>query len=382
MVSIIGYYTTRFGELWDKSLYDLVEESLFGVLRATGIEKKQVDAVFVGNMLAGVLENNLHSTSKVAEILGSHLPVFRTEAACASGGMAFHLAKTYLEANAGKTVLVLGAEKMTDYSPEEVTSALVSASSGQEQGSGITFPGLYALMARIYLEKYKFESSIFSYFGYKNHYHGSLNENAHFQRKITLEEARKSAMVADPLRVLDCSPISDGSSALILTTDHNLTKKKKSVRVLSTGIATDSISLANRKRLDGIEASRIASEKAFREAHIPRSRIRVAEVHDCFSIAEIFAMEDLGFWRKGEGGRRAGELETMLGRSGGLTVNTSGGLKAAGHPVGATGIKQIGEIYLQLTGQAGIRQVKGAKYGLSHNVGGSGGTAVVGIFQN
>jgi len=186
--------------------------------------------------------------------------------------------------------------------------------------------------------------------------------------------------VAYPLKVLDSSPITDGAGAIIITSDKNLIKKtKRSVVVLASEVATDSISLKERKRLDEIAATKIAADKAFKQAKIGRSDISVAEVHDCFSIAEILAMEDLGFWKKGQGGKRIKDHETKYGKGGKLIVNTSGGLKAAGHPVGATGIKQIGEIYLQLTNQAQNRQVKNAQYGLAHNVGGSGGTVVVTI---
>lgn len=382
MVSVIGYYTTKFGELWDKSLYDLVAESITGALQGTKLEAGNIDAVFIGNMLGGVLENNLHSTSKVSEILGTHVPVFRAEAACASGGMAFHLATKYLEANAGKNILVVGAEKMTDYSPEEVTSALVGAASGEEQSAGLTFPGLYALMAQVYLEKYGYTHDILSYVSYKNHYHGSLNEKAHFRRKITLDQAKNSAVIATPLGIMDCSPISDGASAVIISSDPAVINKRKSIRVLSSEVASDTISLKNRYYLDGVEATKIAADKAFAKAKAERDDIRVAEVHDCFTIAELFAMEDLGFWKKGEAGKRIADLGTMLGSGENLTVNTSGGLKAAGHPVGATGVKQVGEIYLQLTGQAQERQVKKAKVGLTHNVGGSGGTAIVSVFKS
>lgn len=381
MISVIGYYTTKFGELWKKSLFDLVEEVLFGVLKENYIEKEKIDAVFFGNMMGGVLENNLHSPSKIAEIMGTHIPVFRAEAACASGGAAFHLAHTYLEANTGKTVLVIGAEKMTDYAPEEVISALTAASSGEEQESGLTFPGLYAMMAQVYFQKYHYTKKDLSYVSYKNHYHGSLNDKAHFSKKITLQEIESSPLVAYPLGVLDCSPISDGASAIIMTSDKTfLSKQKKAIQVLATEVATDTISLKNRKYLDGIEATHIAGEKALHKAGITPHDIQIAELHDCFSIAELFAMEDLGFWKKGTAGKQISQLETMLNSGGHLTTNTSGGLKAAGHPVGATGIKQIGEVYLQLTKQAGSRQVKGAKKGLTHNVGGSGGTAIVSIF--
>ena len=380
MISIIGYYTTQFGELWDKSLSDLIGEVINGVLQNVRLNKDQIDAIFFSNMLAGVLENNLHTQAKIAEILGVNIPIFRIEAACASGGVAFHLAKNYLESGSGKTVLVVGAEKMSDYSPEETTSALVSAASGEEQEAGLTFPGLYALMAQYYLEKYKYSEEHLAYVGFKNHYHGSLNEKAHFRKIISVEQVMQSPYVAYPLKVLDCCSTSDGASAVILTNGNSIKKKtRNTVAVLASEVASDTISLKKRKKIDEILATKIAADKAFIEAKISRKDIKVAEVHDCFSIAEILAMEDLGFWKKGKGGDWIKELSTMYGSNGDLIVNTSGGLKASGHPVGATGIKQIGEIFLQLTGQATNRQVKNAKYGLAHNVGGSGGTAVVTI---
>ena len=383
MISIVDYYTTQFGELWDKSLSDLIEEAINGVLKNSGFGKNQIDAIFFGNMLAGVLENNLHTPSKIAEILGVKIPIFRVEAACASGGVAFHLAKTYLESGSGKTVLVVGAEKMTDYSPEELTSALASAASGEEQEAGLTFPGLYAMMANYYLQKYGYKEEHLAYVGFKNHYHGTLNKKAHFRKQITIEQILKSPYIAYPLKVLDSSPISDGASAIVLTNDKLLVKNaKNAVEVLASEVATDTISLNKRKEVDEILATKIASDKAFKTAKLTRNEIIVAEVHDCFSIAEILALEDLGFWKRGEGGKRIKELSTMYGSNGDLVVNTSGGLKASGHPVGATGVKQIGEIFLQLTGQAANRQVKNTKYGLAHNVGGSGGTAVVTILGN
>ena len=380
MTHIIGYYTTQFGELWEKSLFDLVEEAINGVLKQTSLSNKQIDAVFFGNMLAGVLENNLHSPSKIAEILKINIPIFRAEAACASGGAAFNLAKNYLDANSNKNVLVIGAEKMTDYSPEEAITALSAAASGEEQEAGLTFPGLYAMIANFYLEKYQYTEKNLAYVSVKNHYHGSLNEKAHFRKKISVEDVLKSPYVAYPLKVLDSSPISDGAAAVILTNNYDMIKKQKySATVLASELITDTISLKERKNLDEILATKNAANMAFKKAKINRRDIGIAEVHDCFSIAEILAMEDLGFWKKGLGGKRIKELSTMYGNGGDLIVNTSGGLKAAGHPVGATGIKQIGEIFLQLTKQAEKRQVKNVKYGLAHNVGGSGGTAVVTI---
>lgn len=376
---IVGYHTTRFGELWEKSLFDLVEETIVGSLKNAECEIEEIDAIFFSNMLGGVLENNLHAGAKIADIFGLTIPIFRTEAACASGGVALHLAEQYVQNNKGKTVLVVGAEKMTDVQPEVITQGLMSAASGEEQESGLTFPGLYALMARVYMHQFGYEKKHLSSVSVKNHAHGVLNPSAHFRRAITLEEALKSPSVADPLGLLDCSPVSDGAASVVLSSNPSFVKKRKSVTILASQMATDSISLLQRSSLIKLKATEIAAQLAYKQAHIKPSAISAAEVHDCFTIAELLAMEDLGFWKKGEAGRRAEQFETLLSSGGPLIVNTSGGLKASGHPVGATGIKQVGELYLQLTNQAEKRQVKNMKYGLAHNVGGSGGTAVVTI---
>lgn len=382
MVSIIGYYTTQFGELWEKSLFDLASEAIRGVLKSSSVEASKIDAVFFGNMLAGRLENNLHSGSKVAELLKTNCPVFRVENACASGGVAFHLGYNYIKSGAAKTVLILGAEKMTDVSPEAAVSGLAGAASGEEQEAGLTFAGLYAMMANIYMSQFNVTEEDLAAVSVKNHFHGSLNEKAHFRNKVTTAKVLKSPLVASPLKVLDCSPISDGAAALILSSDEKLIAvAKKTAKVLATESACDSISLKDRENLFSIKSTVLASQKAYAKSGVSASSIRVAEVHDCFSIAEFIAMEDLGFCSRGEAKKVLSNQQTTLGKSDHLVVNTSGGLKASGHPVGATGVKQIGEVFLQLTGQAGERQVRDAKFGLAHNVGGSGGTAVVTIMQ-
>jgi acetyl-CoA C-acetyltransferase len=379
---VIGYYSSQFGELWHKSLSDLIQEAVDGALHNAKITIDQVEAIFVGNMLGGILENNAHLSAKVSEVIGRQIPIFRLESACASAGTAFHLAKSYLESGSANTALVLGVEKMTDYSSDAVTSALMSAASGEEQQAGLTFPGLYALMARAYLEQYGYTEEHLAHISVKNHYHGSLNEKAHFQNRITVDQVLQSPPVASPLKLLDCSPITDGSSAVVITNQPDLlAKSTHKAKILASQVASDSISLKNRASLLELKASRLAADKAFAQAQIARSQVDVIELHDCFSIAEILAMEDLGFWEKGQGGRRAGEYCTQIGSNTCPVVNTSGGLKAAGHPVGATGTKQLGEIYLQLTGQATNRQVPNATYGLVHNVGGSGGSAVVTILE-
>jgi len=383
MISLLDYYTTKFGELWEKSLSDLIQEAVNGVLKSNKLNKKQIDAIFFANMLAGVLENNLHISAKLAELIGLNIPIYRVEAACASGGAAFSLANNYLNANSNKTVIVIGAEKMTDYSPEETTQALAGAASGEEQEAGLTFSGLYGMMANFYFEKYGCSEENLAYVSVKNHFHGSLNEKAQFRNKITIDDVLQSPYVAHPLKVMDSAPISDGASAVILSNNQSIIKKSKcSIKVLSSQMINDTISLKSRKRPDEILATKIAADKAFQESKLERIDINVAEVHDCFSIAEILALEDLGFWEKGQGGKKITENSTRWGSNSRLIINTSGGLKAAGHPVGATGIKQIGEIFLQLTGHATNRQVKKVRYGLAHNVGGSGGTAVVTILAS
>jgi acetyl-CoA C-acetyltransferase len=177
MNSIIAYHSTVFGELWERSLYDLVEEAINGVIKEAGIEKEEIDVVFYGNMLGGIIDNNLHATAKIAEIMGVHSPVYRLEAACASGGMAFQMGHTYLNSNPNKTVLVIGAEKMTDINNGKVAAALSAAASGEEQAAGLTFPGLYGMMARYYLDKYGYNEENLAHVAVKNHFHGTLNKN-------------------------------------------------------------------------------------------------------------------------------------------------------------------------------------------------------------
>lgn len=382
MNSIIGYYSTQFGELWEQSLDDLLLEVFNGVLLENKLEKEQIDAVFLGNMLGGIVDSSLLLEAHIAELFDIHIPVYRVEAACASGGMAVQMAHEYLLSHKGSTVVALGGEKMTDVSAEYITQALASAASTAEQAVGLTFPGVYALLAQIYLKKYHYTEEHLAAISVKNHAHGVLNEKAHFRRYVTVDDVLDSPYIAYPLKVLDSSPISDGAAAVIMTNKPSLIKSGKSITIKASEVATDTISLAKRSSLDELLATVIAGKKAFKTAGLQQKDIDIMEVHDCFSIGEILALEDLGFWKKGQGGAQAQNMVTHVDSGSHLIVNTSGGLKAAGHPVGGTGIKQIGEIYLQLTGKAGKRQVKtNPTCGLAHNVGGSGGVAVVTILS-
>jgi len=274
-----------------------------------------------------------------------------------------------------------GVEKMTHRSTPEVTEFLAMASDFPfEQWHGITFPGLFALMATAHMHKYGTTEAQLAHIAVKNHYNGSLNPKAHMQKEITLEQALSSRVIAWPLKLFDCSLITDGASCLILTSPEIAKKYTDTpVHIIGSGQASDTIGIYEREDFTSLRAAKLAAKQAYEMAGVTPEDIDVAEVHDCFTIAEIIAYEDLGFCKPGEGGRLAESGETSL--NGRIPVNTSGGLKAKGHPVGATGTAQAYEIYLQLTGQADKRQVADAEIGLTHNVGGSGATATVHIYR-
>lgn len=378
-INIAGVATTEFGELWDISPRQLAREAMFNALKDAGIGPKEVESLFVGNMLAGMLGNQANLGSLFSEELGVSIPAFRVEAACASGGLALNNGINSILSGRYKTVLVLGIEKMTDSSSDEITAGLMAAGSDEERQAGLTFPGIYALMAQAYMDKYKVSEETLASISVKNHYHGFLNEKAQFRRKITVEDVMNSGRIADPLKLLDCSPISDGAAAAVITSE--ISKRSKPVYITASETETDTLALFDRNSFTSLSAVVRASQKAYKNAGIKPSEIDVAEIHDCFSIAEAIAVEDLGFSKKGEGARdiKANKYTISKGK---MIANPSGGLKACGHPVGATGIKQIVEITQQLRGEAGNRQVKGARIGLTHNVGGSGAVAVIHILQN
>lgn len=377
-IYITGAATTKFGELWGVSPRSLAREAVTRALKDAGISVGSVQALFVGNMLSGMLGGQEHLGAFFAEELGVSVPAFKIEGACASGGLALHNAITSVLSGQYETVAVLGVEKMTDHKPEDVAVALMGAGSEEERAAGATFPGLYACLARAHMREYGTTEEELAAIAVKNHYHASLNPNAQFHNTLTIDQVMRSSRVADPLKLLDCSPISDGAAAVIVTSNK---RNGKEIEVLASTVATDSLGLAQRESLTELKATREAAKKAYATAGLGPDDIDVAEVHDCFTIAEILAMEDLGFYKKGKAAAAIARGETQIGKAKDLVVNPSGGLKGCGHPVGATGIKQIVEIVEQLRGRAQDRQVKGARIGLSHNVGGSGATAVVHILK-
>jgi acetyl-CoA C-acetyltransferase len=383
LVSIVSAGLSRFGKLegmYAREIFALAAKEAYD--RCPELDpKKDIKALFVGHM-GESYEHQGHTGATMADWAGLlHVPATRTEAACASSGAALRAAVQAVLSGLSDVVMVGGVEKMTHRSTAEVTEYLAMASDYPfEQWNGITFPGLYALMATAHMHAYGTTEKQLAMVAVKNHYHGSMNPKAQMQKEITLEAALSSRAVAWPLKLYDCSLITDGASCLIITKPE-LAKKytDNPVHIIGSGQASDTIGLYERESFTSLCAAKIAAKQAYEMAEVKPEEVDVAEVHDCFTIAEIIAYEDLAFCKAGEGGSLIEKGETRLG--GRIPVNTSGGLKAKGHPVGATGTGQAYEIYLQLTGQADRRQVKDAEIGLTHNVGGSGATATVHVYR-
>ncbi|NLK25408.1 MAG: thiolase domain-containing protein [Euryarchaeota archaeon] len=379
-VAIIGIGDTRFGELWDLSLRDLGIHAGLSAVYDANLSGDEIDALYLGNMSAGKFIEQEHIGALIADYSGlarDHIPATRVEAAGASGGLAFRQGYMAIASGMQDIVVVGGAEKMTDVGDTLSTEIQAMAADQQWESSfGATFPALHAMIARRHMHDYGTTREQIASVAVKNHKHGSMNPKAQFQREIKLESVLKSPPVAEPLGLFDCAPVSDGAAAVVLCAMDKARKYTDTpVEVLTSTQASDTLSLAHRESLCRFDATTVAAERAFKRTGLSPSDIQVAEVHDSFTISEILAIEDLGFFPKGQGGAATADGQTALGAK--LAVNTSGGLKARGDPIGATGIAQVVELVHQLRGEAGKRQVAGAEYGLAHNVGGTGATAVV-----
>lgn len=377
-VAVVAAGMTPFGELWRSSLQDLFVDAALEALRNGRADT--VDAVYVGNMAGGQFVGQEHLGPLLADHLGFRgVAATRVESACASGGVALRAAFLDVASGMNDLVLAVGVEKMTDGA--DVTGVLATAADQeQEVYHGVTFPGLYAMIARAHMETYGTTLEDLAWVSVKNHRHGALNPRAQFRQEVTLEQVMTSSLVADPLRLLHCSPVSDGAAAVLLSP---LARAKeftdRPVRIRASGLATASMALAQRRDPAFLDAVRLSASRAYKMAGLGPNDIDVAEVHDCFSIAEICVLEALCFAEQGRGAEGARTGETALG--GRRPVNPSGGLKSKGHPVGATGVAQVIEIFEQLRGEAGERQVPDAAIGLTQNMGGSGGSSVVHIFE-
>jgi acetyl-CoA C-acetyltransferase len=380
-VAIIGIGMKKWGELWEQSLRDLFVDSALDAMKDAGVDK--IDSMYVGCMSGGLFVGQEHLGALMADYLGQgSVRATRVESACASGGLAVRMGFLDVASGMSDIVLVGGVEKMTDVSGDGATYALATASDQEwEAFNGVTFPALYAMMATAHMHKYKTTSAQLASVAVKNHDNGSKNKRAQFPQKITVDTVLNSVMVADPLHILDCSPITDGAAALILCPADMAKKigKKQPVKIIGSGHASDTIALHSRPDLTVLNAVKGSAMSAYKMSGKGPKDIQLCEVHDCFTIAEVMISEELGFFEKGQGGPAAASGLTALG--GKMPLNTSGGLKSKGHPVGATGVAQVVEVVEQLRGESGERQIKGARVGMTQNMGGTGASSVVHIME-
>ncbi|MGC9399842.1 MAG: thiolase C-terminal domain-containing protein [Anaerolineae bacterium] len=409
-VALVGAGMSKFGAFPGKTTRDLFVKAFREMLASVdnSFDPRDIEALYIGNYSSDLFEGQGHTAPIMADWVGlTPRPSTRIEDACASGGVALREGIIAVASGLYDIVLVGGIEKMTDLPTSEVTDTLATAADVlYEVPAGFTFPGLYAAMATAYMNAYGATPETFMKIGLKNHENGALNDKAQFGKRIVdimagkkakaerkgypvptwedemdfFHDNRANPTIAWPLRLYDCSPISDGAAALLLVSEELARQFTDApLHVIGSGQASDAAT-HDRPTLTGIPSARRAAEMAYAMAGVTPDDIRLAEVHDCFTIAEIMATEDLGFFARGEGWKAAEEGRTA--RDGDRPINTSGGLKSKGHPVGASGVGQVVEIWKQLRGEAGERQLPGdIRLGLTHNVGGTGQTCVVHIFE-
>jgi len=380
-VCVIGAGSTKYGKLAD-SISDITIQASVEAIDSAGIDPKEIKAGYISNVF-GVADKQVHLGPVVMSNLGiSERPSLSIESACGSGSVSFREAFANVAAGFYDVVLVTGVEKVTHTGTEWTTTYFSYCSDFFYEGqAGASFPGLFASMARAYLTEFKATEEDLAMVAVKNHENGFLNPKAHLRKKITVDDVMNSAVVASPLKLYDCCPFSDGASSVILCNEKFAKDHTKDyIRVIGSGRGGSPAALQGREHLTTIPSTKIAAEAAYKMAGITPKDIDFAEVHDCFTIAEIVDTEDLGFFEKGKGVE--GVREGQTARNGSIPINPSGGLKSKGHPIGATGVGQVVEVFDQLTGKAGERTIKDAKIGLTQNFGATGASCAVHIFQS
>lgn len=382
-VSVIGIGETKIGKHPDKTLRELIGEAGTKAIQDAGIGKEQIQALFMANFNAQYLCYQGHLGPMASEVLGlGTIPTVRTEGACASASLAFRQALMAVQAGFYDIVLVGGVEKMTHRETETVTTGIASAGDFLLEGSvGITFPSIFGMITNRYTYEYSNPRDAMTMCAVQNHENALLNPDAQMKKRITADDVRNGFPISSPLTVYDCSLVSDGAAFLVLaaTDVAKSIAGGRAVEVIGSGHAGDTTTIATKGSITTFAATVRAKNDAFKMAGISPQDVNLAEVHDCFTITQILNIEDLGFFAKGEGPRAV--LEGWTARDGKIAVNPSGGLKAKGHPIGATGVSQIFEVVTQLRGEAGERQVKNARIGLTHNLGGNAATCVVNVFK-
>jgi acetyl-CoA C-acetyltransferase len=379
-VAVVGIGKTRFGAFPDRDLRSLAVEAGQKCLQNGNVSPAQVEAFFLGNFAGPSFVGQNHLAPYISNALGIHeVPATRIEAACASSGSAFFHAVSGVASGLYDVVMVAGVEKMTSQPTPRVTEILASAGDcSGEIRAGSTFPSLFAMIARRHMHDFGTRREHLAAVAVKNHANGALNPDAHLRKVITLEQAMSGKVVADPLNLYDCSLISDGAAAVIVTAaDRARDFSSKPVRVLGIAQSSDYLALDQKPDITTFPAVKAAAAKAYKMAGVQAADIEFGELHDCFTIAEIIALEDLGFVPRGQGGPCSAAGYTA--RDGAKPMNASGGLKSKGHPVGATGVGQICDVVQQIRGEAGERQLARHSLGLAENLGGSGASCVVTI---
>lgn len=380
-VCLIGAGSTKYGKLED-SITDIALQASVDAIESAGIEPKEIGAGYISNVF-GVADKQVHLGPVIMSNLGiPEVPSLSIESACGSGSVSFREAYANVAAGFYDAVLATGVEKVTHTGTEWTTTYFSYCSDFfYEGGAGASFPGLFASMARAYLAEYKATEEDLAMVAVKNHDNGLLNPKAHLRKKITIDDVMKSAVVASPLKLYDCCPFSDGASAVIICNEKFAKDHTKNyVQVIGSGRGGSPAALQGRDHITTIPSTRIAAAAAYKMAGITPKDVDFAEVHDCFTIAELVDTEDLGFFEQGKAVQAVREGRTKLNSD--ISINPSGGLKSKGHPIGATGIGQVAEVFDQLTGKAGERTVKDAKIGLTHNFGATGASCAVHIFKS
>ena len=380
-VAILGIGQVPVDEHWEKTLVDLAGEAVFQALNDAG--REEVDALYVGNMLAGQVDKQTQLGALISDWVGMRgIEAMTVEAACGSGALALRTGLMAVGSGLMDSVLAVGLEKMTDVSSSETTAALATAASANwETVHGVTFVGLNALIMRRYMYEYGWQHADFAPFSINAHANGANNPSARFQRPITEEVYKNARMICDPINLMDASPMGDGAAAALLVPADALKKggERSLITVEGSAVATDSVAIHDRHDPLWLAAAEKSARKAYQQAGVGPEQVDLFEIHDAFSIMSALSLEACGFAERGQGPRLAQEGEIRPG--GRIPITTMGGLKARGHPVGATGMYQIVEVVKQLRGEAGPAQIDGAKVGMAQNIGGSGATIVTHILK-
>jgi acetyl-CoA C-acetyltransferase len=378
-VAILGIGQTKIGEHWEKSLREIGGNAAFAAMQDAGIEK--VDSLFVGNMLSPLVSGQNQLGAFFADWIGLwKQEAVKIEAACGSGAAAFRAGLMAVASGDIESALVVGVEKMTDKAGRDVTAALATAADADyEVEQGVSFVGINALVMRRYMHEFGWKHEDFAPFSINSHANAMHNPYARLHEKITVEKFEKSSMVATPINLLDASPIGDGAAAIVIVPAEKVLRQPHII-VAGSASATDTIAVHSRKDPMFLQAAYLSSKQAYEMAGVTPADIDVFELHDAFSIMAALSLEASGFAEKGQGVRLA--LDNEIGIQGRVPVCTRGGLKARGHPVGATGVYQLVEVVQQLRGECGKTQVDGARVGMAQNIGGSGASILTHILIN